>query len=359
MNYIVTLCGTSCITNGADQEIRSLCNQYSNAGSPESIPDKSSSEKITGHVSNIRGRMRGMGISQAKKASAEINSLMHFYHDQPRLGEQDQHILLPTDTWLGRQAAEAVRQWLEQSGLRVEVQPFEGLRTDSMLHFRRALANIARWCAQGLPESGYHIVFNLTGGFKSIQGFMQTLGTFYADERIYIFESGKELLRIPRLPVYLDAKKEVRGHLKGFRGLALGLDASPADVPELYCLEIDGESCLSDWGELVWNQSRPGLYEERLLPPMTDAYRFSDRFISDVRELAPDRKRIVNERMDELARYFHGKTNPGSLSFKQLKGAPHPPCTHELYAWSDQDAKRIFGYYEGNCFVIDRLGKHL
>jgi hypothetical protein len=59
---------------------------------------------------------------------------------------------------------------------------------------------VIRWCQDTLPgyrESGYHIVFNLTGGFKSIQGWMQTLGMFYADEIVYIFETGKELLPGP------------------------------------------------------------------------------------------------------------------------------------------------------------------
>jgi len=359
MNYIVTLCGTSCITNGADQEMRRLCNQYSNADSPVSIPDEYR-QQITEHLHSRRDSMLRMEIGEAKRASAEINALMHFYHDQPQRGKPDQHILLHTDTWLGQEAADTVKLWLQQLGLCVETQTFEGLRTDSMLHFRRALADIAHWCAQSLPESGYHIVFNLTGGFKSIQGFMQTLGAFYAHERIYIFESGEELLRIPRLPVYLDALNEVRGCLEGFRRLALGLDAAHSSVPELYRLEIDGEACLSDWGALVWNQSRATLYKEDILPPLTDTYRFSASVKSDVDGLSPDRKRIVNERMDELARYFDDKINPGSLNFKRLKGDPHPPCTHELYAWSDQDAKRIFGYFDENdCFVIERLGKHL
>jgi len=358
VNYIVSLCGTSCITNRADPEVRRLCNQYSNAASSLPIP-VNHRQQIVRHLQNRRDSMLRMSVEEAKQASAEINALMYFYRDQPNLGKQDQHILLHTDTWLGKEAADAVQAWLRQSGLCVEEQTFEGLRTDSMPHFRRALANIARWCAKDLPQSGYHIVFNLTGGFKSIQGFMQTLGAFYADERIYIFESGNELLRIPRLPVYLDALKEVREHLKGFRSLDLGLDILPSEVPELYRLEIDGDVCLSDWGELVWNQSKAKLYEDSILPALADTYRFSCGFERDVNGLQPERKRIVNERMDELARYFYDKTNPRSLNFKRLKGDPHPPCTHELYAWSDLGAKRIFGYFERDCFVVDQLGKHL
>ena len=33
--------------------------------------------------------------------------------------------------------------------------------------------------------------------------------------------------------------------------------------------------------------------------------------------------------------------------------------THEMDAWADQDAKRIFGHFEEGCFVLDRLAKAL
>lgn len=35
------------------------------------------------------------------------------------------------------------------------------------------------------------------------------------------------------------------------------------------------------------------------------------------------------------------------------------PSTHEMDAWADLDAKRIFGHFEGGIFVLDKLEKGL
>jgi len=49
-----------------------------------------------------------------------------------------------------------------------------------------------------------------------------------------------------------------------------------------------------------------------------------------------------------------------SLDFKQLKGDPCPPSTHEIDSWADQNAKRMFGHYNDfNVFVLDKLDRAL
>jgi hypothetical protein len=43
-----------------------------------------------------------------------------------------------------------------------------------------------------------------------------------------------------------------------------------------------------------------------------------------------------------------------------LKGKPHPQATHECDAWSDKDAKRLYGHFEATeTFIIDSLSSHL
>lgn len=363
-NYVISLCGTSILLNGASEDIRKLCIKYSNASCKSEIPNELSI-RIDEHLAQRCENVLKANILDAKKRSAELNALLHFYDDMWTNASQDQHVLLHTDTWLGEQAAKIVQKYLLKNKVNVELQTFKGLRTDSMNNFRHALAYLARWCANDLPTSGYSIIFNLTGGFKSIQGFMQTLGMFYADESIYIFERSKELLRIPRLPVRMNAQEEVQQHLQQIRCLTLDLDQGQAlqedQLPELYVLEMDDDKYLSDWGQVIWNESKKEIYTQKLLEPLTDTYRFSRKFRETVKCLSPDRIHIVNERMDQLAVYLHDrKDNPKSLSFKSLKGNPHPPCTHELYAWSDQGAKRIFGYYdEQKIFIIEQMDKHL
>lgn len=358
-NLVLSLCGTSCLANAAGEH-RALVIRHGNAPSPDAIP--AGDGAVLERVIRDAGMQLGTSeLARARRMSAEINSLAAFYEGDFSKGGMDQHFLVHTDTWLGREAAECVKRGLESLGVNgVQLASFGGLRTDSMENFRAALGALARWCEENIPEEGMHVVFNLTGGFKSVQGFMQTLGLFYAHERIYLFEGSDELLRIPRLPVRMDAAEEVKRHLKGIRRLAMGLPTDD-EIPDLYLLEIGSERALSEWGELVWQQEKPGIYRERLWPEASPRYHFAPRFRGQVESLPADRRMEVNQRMDELAANLElpSRPNPKSLNFKALQGNPYPPCTHELRAWSDGNASRIFGFFDGDVFVLDRLEKHL
>jgi putative CRISPR-associated protein (TIGR02619 family) len=357
--YIISLCGTSCLTNVAG-DLRRMVTKHANAPDASHMPeqDRAELEKL---IDKVRDNLNTASLEQARKLSAEINSLTAFYEGDFCKGRMDQHVLIHTDTWLGKAAAECICNALKALGIiNVQTISFGGLRTDSMVNFRAALGEMARWCHYNIPSKGVHVVFNLTGGFKSVQGFMQTLGLFYADERVYLFEGSNELLRIPRLPVRMDATEDVKNHLRTIRRLSLDL-STDGDVPDLYVHKIDGEHFLSEWGELVWQQEKDAIYRERLWPEASERYRYADKFVKRVESLPGDRKLQVNLRMDELARYLElsDKPNPKSLNFKALQGNPCPPCTHEFRAWSDGNASRIFGWFDDNVFIVDRLEKHL
>lgn len=356
-SFVLSLCGTSCLANLAGEH-RRLVIQHANVLDPTQIPYHER-EELQGLINKVRHVLATANLEGARKNSAEINSLAAFYAGDIARGKDDQHFLIHTDTWLGKEAAECVKGFLSRHIGFVELVKFGGLRTDSMLNFRAALGEMARWCEENIPKNQMHVVFNLTGGFKSVQGFMQTLGLFYADERIYLFESSDELLRIPRLPVRMDAAEEVKRYLRPIRRLACGL-CPEAEVPELYALEIDGEATLSEWGEIIWQQEKPRIYRERLWPEISRRFRYGDTFKKDAESLPPDRKAQLNRRMDELALFLErdDHPNPKSLNIKPLKGNLHPPCTHELRAWSDRDAKRIFGWFDGDTFIVECLEKH-
>lgn len=69
---------------------------------------------------------------------------------------------------------------------------------------------------------------------------------------------------------------------------------------------------------------------------------------------------LINQRIDQLEKHLNDPSyNPRSLDFKSLKGKSMKPSTHEADAWSDQDAKRIFGHFERDVFVLDKLDKGL
>lgn len=207
---------------------------------------------------------------------------------------------------------------------------------------------------------GSHIVFNLTGGFKSVQGFLQTLATLYADESIYIFETAKELLRIRRLPLEMAEEGTVRKNREVFRRLAMGLSASnTSSIPETLLMEIDGRVGLSLWGDIVWEQTKDKIYEDEIYPPPSEKKFWGPKFEKSIKGLPSDRLRLVNDKIDRLAKYLEtGEENLSYLDFKPLKGNPCPPSTHEIDAWSDKDAKRIFGHYnDAGKFILDKLDK--
>jgi hypothetical protein len=132
------------------------------------------------------------------------------------------------------------------------------------------------------------------------------------------------------------------------------------DIPETLLCQVGDEVVLSAWGKLLWNRCKDEYYSEELLEPLSPKIRYSETFKRTFASLPPDRKRIVNERLDQLSHYLDtNQNNPDSLNFKALKGNPRPPSTHECNAWSDLDAQRIFGHFEHETFVIDRLDKGL
>jgi len=363
-NFILSPCGTSLLTNQADERSRKLVSIYANTQKLEQIPSEDR-QVLENLVRDVKAKLDKADIDLAAKMSAELNGITKFYNGQMRR-DRDFFVLLCTDTWLGKSTADLVKGWLNLKGCAcVEVKRQDDLQTADIELFQSALSDLVEWSEStisGYRKSGYHVVFNLTGGFKSVQGFLQTLATFYADETIYIFETATDLLRIPRLPVKMVATESVLANLNAFRRLALYLSVGNIrDIPETLLLRVDDEVRLSAWGDLVWKQTKPQIYGEMLHPSPSEKLVFSASFINSVNGLSADRLEIINHRLDQLACYLEKveSPNPRSLDFKQLRRNPCPPATHEIDAWSDQDAKRLYGHFEGDRFVLDRLGVHL
>ena len=314
-------------------------------------------------MEHVRHKLMTSDREKISSLSAELNALIRYYEGQLPAG--DMHVLLITDTWLARQAANLIKEWLLRLNLAVQIQSIEGLQTADFARFQVAMADLVQWVHKDvLPysESGYHIVFNLTGGFKSIQGFLQTLGIFYADEVIYIFETGTELFRLPKIPVKLIPGEVIRENLNLFRRMDLSLPVRNLEkIPQVMYLQMDHEIMLSDYGELIFNQSKKELYGQQLWPAPCEKLVFSDAFIKSAQHLNKSRLQKVNERIDDLARYLcsGNKANLNRLDFKPIKGNVMGISTHEIDAWADQDARRIYGHFENDAFILDELGKAL
>lgn len=362
-SVILSTCGTSVLTNGAGPLAPVLLR---NSNQPAREPGNPDHDRIQAHLDARVAEMATAMAVRARELSAEINGLLAWY-GPARLDAGDLHFLLATDTWLGFAAATMVADWLRGHGARVEVVRQRDLATDSLESFRVALSDLVLWCDQVLApvrEGGQRVVFNLTGGFKSVNGFLQTLGAIHADETFYLFQAGHELMRIPRLPLSLDALPVVAAAPRTFRRLALQLPVSGSEagaIPETFLLRIGDQLTLSEWGQLVWRRARRTIYAERLLESPSDLITFGPTFVGSASGLAADRLVLLNERLDDLARFVEtaGHWNPRSLDWKALRGDPAPPSTHECDAWSDGAARRLYGRWDGPRIVLDRLGSAL
>lgn len=362
--FVFSPCGTSLLTNQAAQEERGLVSKYANAKYIQDIPPEDSLT-LRSLAKRVEEKLASADLELASKMSAELNGIIKLYNGKLEK-KADTHFLLCTDTWLGEQTATLVEFWLRKRGFIVQTIRRTDLQTKDIESFQIALSDMVEWFEDTIPEyrkSQYKIIFNLTGGFKSVQGFLQTLATFYADETIYIFETAKDLLRIPKLPVKMVVEDSVRDHLQVFRRLANKMKtADVSGVPETLLMTVGGEVSLSPWGELVWKRTNKEIYGERLHASPSEMLSYGPRFEGSLKGISGDRLVLINERIDQLARNLEsgGKCNVSSLDLKALRGNPRPPSTHEIDAWSDGDAKRIFGHFEsGNHFVLDKLDSGL
>lgn len=367
--FILSPVGTSVLTNTA-RDIKANGKTVIDNSNAKNKSDITSEEiKILCEIIVAAEKsLSNANVEQAAKLSAEINGITKIYNDDLR-GKSDHHCLLRTDTWLGEKSATLVKNWLEAKGLNVEIKHQTDLQTKEFTSFQLALSELVKWCdevVRGYKDSGYKIVFNLTGGFKSVQGFLQTLAMFYADETVYVFEASESLMRIPRLPIEMSVEKEVRENITEYRRLSLGLPVRLSDttnLAETMLMQIGDECCLSPWGEIVWQQVKKKIYAEKLWAAPSTKIRYGEKFEDSLKGIEAKRLIAVNAKIDDLAREIETGQRLSSLDFKELKGNPCPPSTHEIDAWHDQDARRIFGHYkvadENRIFVLDKLDKAL
>ncbi|MBP6965546.1 MAG: hypothetical protein KBC96_14210 [Armatimonadetes bacterium] len=273
-NLIVSPVGTSVLTQRpADEAVLSLLRNTAN----KQTADLSEQERsgLESHIEAIRARMANADRDTWRRSSAEVNGILSY--GQP--SRSDMHVLLGTDTWQGERAADIVADFLRHAlNCPVDIVRPRRLSTRSREDFSAGMIEFVKWCGDTLPgyqDGGYKIVFNLTGGFKSVQGYLNTLGMLYADEIIYIFEppSG-ELIVIPRLPVRLDEERLAREYSVAFelmsQACALSVESvCTSGIPEslLEFTEMDGARCvgLNVWGVAVWSRLRKDALRGTLL----------------------------------------------------------------------------------------------
>jgi len=360
MKLIVSTCGTSLLTNAVAPERRSLIVRHANARKAEEVAAEERA-LLSSVIAQARQAMIAATNADRCKQSAEFNGLSCYYDHRPGKA-RDLHWLIATDTWLGRETAAILQETLESLGHQAQVRPINGLRTSDLGEFRLAMAALVRLCATEMRPTGLPVIFNLTGGFKSVQGFMQTLGMLYADETVYVFEGSSALLRLPRLPLRMEAEATVRASLRLFQRMAVMLPVTASEasaIPEVFLFVVDDQAVLSEWGEIVWAGTKDAILGESLWPPIDDKLRWGEKLAASVAGCSAAELVTINERLAELARHLREPDfNPRHLDFKKL-AQPHRGYTHECDAWASGSAKRLFGHFVGAVFVVGELAKGL
>lgn len=311
---IVSTVGISVFLNilePSESAWRQQLNQAANAQQLSSDLEKF----VNNLVQRAKDCLQQGDVAERRRISAELNGIYGIYNNSLEAGKADMHYLVATDTALGRKAAEVIADFLRERGLSVDVYVPEKLSTAAPAAFSNGMKDLIRWCEKEIPayrDAGCRIIFNLTAAFKSLQGYLNIMGMFYADEMVYIFETGSRLVSIPRLPLQVDVNilhqhsvelaMMAEGHIFPY--------ARVATIPDgLLDIDDKGDACLSDWGQLIWNRVRHKLLSEELLP--FPRLHYEESFRQDFTRADPKARVALQEKLAKVAHLLedhHGDT---------------------------------------------------
>lgn len=206
MRLIISTGGTSLLTNLCSTSEKKFITEITNLNQAELKPDEF--KEVTRLLEHTKSNIMRKEICDIKKASAELNGIFSFYETNNNNYKQDIHILICTDTYVGEEVAKINSSYLSSKSMSVNVWKIPDLKTTNSKLFISGIKSLLKKMFEVIPgykDSKYEIIFNLVGGFKSIQAYMNTIGMFFADKVIYLFENG-DLIEIPKLPIELKSQ---------------------------------------------------------------------------------------------------------------------------------------------------------
>ena len=331
---IVSTIGTSLLTNQINRNDDQEKDWYSLLRDSANLRgEEIEKEQVIDIIQTLQTRANNKLRTEKKQLirrfSAELNGIYGIYQDKLERGKQDIHILIATDTEQGKVTAEIVKTYLQDNGIsNASIYSPQGLSTFSTTAFTTGIDDLIVWFKKNIKfykEQGYKICFNLVGGFKSLQGYLNTIGMFYADEIIYIFEgTGAELITIPRLPISID-RDTLKSHIVNLALLDAGAALSPREakgIPEALIAEIDNQITLSTWGNLIWEECKDEFLSTSLLNFPRLKYR--DTFISDYNQIKVPQERIkLQESLAKVSRIL--KESNGDTTELAQTGLKYSP----------------------------------
>ncbi|WP_414575489.1 putative CRISPR-associated protein [Anabaena sp. CCY 9402-a] len=279
-------------------------------------------------------KLNSGNILEIKEASAELNGIYSLYKDNVENGKLDTHWLITTETYQGQSTAKIIKDFLHKKVNFIEIYTPDQLSTEDTANFKQGIDDLINWLSKRHEESqkdGYSIYFNLVGGFKAIQGCMNTIGMFYADKIIYVFEGeSSKLITIPRLPITVDSER-VKKHKVTLALLNAGASFSPKQIEdekieESLFTEIDGKVTISNWGLLIWNECKINLLSEDLL--IFPKLHYEDNFRGDYNRIRDKKEKL--QLQEDLAKVSNllNQSNGNTSVLKEHTGFRYDKYTN-------------------------------
>lgn len=371
MKLIVSTIGTSLLTNQLKPEERSAgllkkLNDTANYQRDEISKEQWESQPLWTKIMELKQRaetiLKGKEVKDKRRASAELNSLLGIYEDQIKEGEKDTQILITTDTGQGKLCGQIIEKFLRNQGINnVQLPSLKNFSTKDTRSFTGGIKELIKWCDETLPgyqQSRYEIIFNLVGGFKSIQAYMEIIGMFYANEIVYIFEAeGAQLIKIPRLPIEIKSDDIYDKYAVQFGLMNQGYRYSPnaqdiVGIPELMIETTDQQKVtISGWGTLLWNRSKRKILSGQLLN--FPRLRYEKTFQRDFQNIGDPKEKIkLQETMAKVSKILvesNGNTQAltkGGIQYSPLEGK-HTPDGNPIYHF------RVSDFFRVSCAVAD------
>jgi putative CRISPR-associated protein (TIGR02619 family) len=309
---VISTVGTSVLTNQIDRDIdENGCYERLQQTANYTDNEIQHYPEIEQIISELKERaeqeLSSNNTDKIRKASAELNGIYGLYNEQIEQGIPDMHLLVTTDTAQGQIATEIVESFLKRKGLtNISTHAQRGLSTASSDIFVEGMAKLFPSMQETIKtwqKSKYTICFNLVGGFKPLQGYFNTIGMFYADEIIYVFEGSNQLIKIPKLPVKVDVSEiepyEVQLAMMEVGAISTSWEEAKK-VPQEWILVDGQEMTLSAWGQLLWEQCKKELLSKEK-PLQFPKLEYHQSFLGDYEAKPAHEKIILQENLARAA----------------------------------------------------------
>jgi putative CRISPR-associated protein (TIGR02619 family) len=289
MKLILSTVGTSLLTNQVSGSQRQEL--FDAANMKESECSSTLIDLISYIKKSINIKLVKATVAELRKLSAELNGILGVYNGEIPTNPNDTHVLVASDTYQGKITAEIIESFLKEKGFTniIIISPSQ-MSTKDKTSFVNGTKNLLKWFDKELDIENYRlnkyeVIFNLTGGFKSLQGYLNTFGMFYADRIVYIFESSNQLIEIPRLPIEIP-EQMFEDKATDFLLMSCDYPCKAEGISHLMLEEYDEDTFyLSEWGMLSWNKVKRKILEKKLIKLPNISYESS--FIKDFDNATP------------------------------------------------------------------------